>query len=306
MSAPTVVCKINDNRGAMRHGLNVARITAVSAGTDNFSSTALIDISSHFNAAPYPLGLKIHRIMGSVDGSMTGLNIMFKRNTNETIVYPVTPNMPFNYKFKPPIKDTFSELLDNCDSAWTAASNVSQADETTIVIPGSSKSRALTIDDAFTTGIIAYLSGYGAVDMSDYDSISFYIRSSVDLQPGDISIATDESVSIGSPSDELPIPIALKKDQWNYITIDFTSTTGNRDAIISHGLKANRDFGAAIIYIDEIRYKKKSEFFDGIGSGRSTIGANGDIICTSTGIANLDALSLYIAYEYCWHGDNVR
>lgn len=305
MAIPTISSYINDGRGAIRHGLNTARFYAASAATDNFAATTLLDLSSLFLSAPYPLGVKIHKIYGGVDGTMTGLQFLFDKVTDETIYYATSPNENFEQHFKHGLKSTSSELLDACGTSWTAAADVTQADETTIVVD-SGTSQKFTIDAAFTTGIVGYCSDYSAINISDYDGVSFFIYSSIDLNPGDLQFCIDEHSAIASPSETLTVPIAIKAGSWNRIELPFVAASTTRDAIICHGLKATRDFGAGIIYIDSIRYKKLSTTFPSLSSGRKTVGAIDDVVITSTGIANGDKIFIGLDFECVWSQDNIK
>ena len=311
MSAPTPTLVKNSRRGWNRYGLNHLDVYATSAATDNWADQVLIDLSTAFTSKPYPLGIKLHKIYTKVDGTCTAIAFEIDFATDLEVCKPISPtlNIGETYEWKDGLKSPTSEMWDNCATTWTANTNVTAADETTVVVPdtvdATPTSQKLTLAAAFTTGKIAYITG--ATDSGDeWEGVSFYIRSTVALQPNDLAFCTDESTVLASPDETLNIPFAMEADKWYYVKLYFTGATTTRDVISSHGLWANRDFGAAILYIDNIRFIKKSQKFLGGDSGSDLASPYGDLVCTTTGIASGDIIQISADFEFTYKEDGIR
>jgi len=311
MAAPTPVLVKNSRRGWIRHGLNHLDVYATSAATDNWADQVIIDLSTAFTETPYPLGIKLHSIYTKVDGTCTGLSWEIDFATDLPVCSVISPtlNIGETYKWKQGLKSPTSEMWDNCATTWTATTNVTAADETTIVVPDTTDatptSQKLTLAAGFSTGKIAYITG--ATDSGDeWEGVSFYIRSSVALQPSDLAFCTDESTVLASPDETLNIPFAMEADKWYFVKLYFTGATTARDVISSHGLWANRDFGAAVLYIDNIRFIKHSQQFPSLQSGSALGSPYGDLVCTTVGIANTDVIQASLDFEWVWSDDSLR
>ena len=305
MSAPTPVVIYNSGRGVRRYGRNTAQVFATWASTDQFAAVQLLSLTDQFLKPPYPLGFKVTKVLGSISGTMTEMDLAFKFATPITFISPVPKDYFLYPMFDGGISPT-SELLDACTTSWNAGSNVTQADETTIVVD-SGTSQKLSPAAAFTTGILGYATTYSAVNAADWDSVVLYLYSSIALQPGDLSFCIDDTASIASPVETLVIDTAIPANTWIKVRLHF-STTNARTAIISHGLKANRDFGACDIYIDNIRYSKRSQKYPSFdsGSGNANSVGYGNITCTTVGAASADRLYLQLEFEYLFSHDDVR
>ena len=305
MAAPTPSVIYNSGRGVRRYGRNTAQIFATWTDGTQWSAQSLIKLNDGFLKAPYPLGYKVNKVVGSIAGTMTQIDLQFTFKTPITFISPV-PKDYFLYPMFDAGRSPCSELLDACTTSWNAAANVTVADETTIVVD-SGTSQKISPAAAFTTGILSYATTYSAVNAADWDGVSFYIRPSIDLQPGDLSFCIDDTASIASPIETLPINIAMKANNWYFVKLPFLTSTA-RTAIISHGLKANRDFGACDIYIDNIRYKKLDMKFPSYDSGTANVNTNGygGITATTVGAASADRLYIQLEYEYLFSSDSIR
>lgn len=311
MAIPTPVLVKNGRRGYIRHGLNHLDVYAASGATDNWADQPIIDLSTAFPEAPYPLGIKLHKIYTKVDGTCTAIAWEHDFLNDVVVCKPISPtlNIGETYKWKDGLKSPTSEMWDNCATTWTANTDVTAADETTIVVPETSDatptSQKLTLAAGFTTGKIAYITG--ASDSGDeWEGVSFYIRSSIALKPSDLAFCIDESTVLSSPDETLHIEIAMEKDKWYYVKLYFTKAGSTRDVISSHGLWALRDMGACDIYIDNIRFIKRSQVFPGLESGSALSTPYGDLVCTTVGIANGDIIEASIDFEFTWKQDDLR
>lgn len=299
MAAPTITTVHNDGRGIREYGLNISRHTATSAAADNWANDILVDLSSIASGLKIPTALKVNRISG-VCKTAAKLTFEFRHIGTDRLIgiHQGISTTAVHSHFDLHcinLKDTTSELLLGCEVAWDAQVNVTTAQEATIIAEGT-YSASIAPAAAFTTGLLA-TKAITSIDITGYHGLGFYIRSSVALQPNDLSILIDETATCASPEETMPIPIALAANKWYWIQTNFTNATlATRDAIISVGLQANRDFGAATIYIDGIRVQKRKDY------EMSNIG---DLVVTSAGIANLDDFYFVTEWELCYAEDKI-
>lgn len=142
------------------------------------------------------------------------------------------------------------KILDICQEAWTAQANVTATAEAAAK-KANALGAKLVIDAAFTTGLIA-THDFTAKDLSGYKYIGFWIKSDLALAAGVLQLVMDEEAACASPEETLDIP-ALAAGVWRYVKLAVTGAGTTRDAIISVGLKAASDPGAATLFVDDIR-----------------------------------------------------
>ena len=142
------------------------------------------------------------------------------------------------------------QIVDSCDAAWTAKANVTATEEGAIKKEGTASAK-LVIAAGFTTGLVA-THDFSAIDISGYNSISFWIRSNTNINKGVLQLVYDEDATCASPSQSTDIP-ALKADTWIKVSLPLSATAADRNAIISVGINAVSDPSAITIYVDDIR-----------------------------------------------------
>ena len=142
------------------------------------------------------------------------------------------------------------QIVNSCDSAWTAKANVTATEEGTIKKEGTASAK-LVIAAGFTTGLVA-THDFTAIDISGHNSISFWIRSNTNINKGVLQLVYDEDAACASPSQSTDIP-ALKADTWTKVSLTLSATAANRNAVISVGINAVSDPGTITIYVDDIR-----------------------------------------------------
>lgn len=154
-----------------------------------------------------------------------------------------------------PISD--SEEEDDCETTWTdPGANITIADETTIK-KADSKSQKITVETAFTTGLIGYRD-QSLGDKSAYGFVRFWIRSDTDVAANSLQFCIDDSAGCGSPTETLNIP-ALTADTWRLCVLECSDPATNMTSIESMGLKVAVDLSTSanvIIYIDDIQFVK--------------------------------------------------
>lgn len=143
--------------------------------------------------------------------------------------------------------------VDNCDDAVVAWADGSGGDvvpsrNTTTPKDGAAFVR-LTVGAGAGVELLAY-HDITSVDLSAYDSIGFWIRSSVDCASGDLKFQLDNTSACATPLENINIP-ALVANTWTWVNLPFV-TPANLTAVISIGIYQAVDKGACTIDIDQI------------------------------------------------------
>jgi hypothetical protein len=145
--------------------------------------------------------------------------------------------------------------INDADDAWAAFPYVTAKPDSTSYVEGSASAK-LKISDDFTTGAVAYhdiTSGTGTLDLSDCNRVTFWIKSSANLDDGILQLRFSESDYGTGTTENLAIPgIFLDGSSWQKATVSLSGTTINYDAVRSVALYAASDPGAVTIWLDII------------------------------------------------------
>ena len=87
-------------------------------------------------------------------------------------------------------------------------------------------------------------------DISKYDYLECWIKSTVATSAGNLKILLDDSASCASPIETLSVP-ALTADTWTFVRIALSNPETDT-AIISVGLEYDADLGACTLWVDDI------------------------------------------------------
>ena len=87
-------------------------------------------------------------------------------------------------------------------------------------------------------------------DISQYDYIEFWVRSSVATSSGNLKILLDDTASCATPTETLSVP-ALSADTWTFCRVALSNPEDDT-AIISVGLEYDSDLGACTVWLDDI------------------------------------------------------
>lgn len=184
-------------------------------------------------------------------------------------------------------------VVEDCEDAWaevTVTNVTSEADATDKKV--GSNSQKFTIGADFTTGIVGTEALGSATNLSIYNSVWFWIKSSVATQAGDLQLLLDNTAECASPVETLDIP-ALAADTWTLVILSLANRP-NDTAIISVGLKLIRDLGAQVINIDDVRaldIQTREIFVQGLYSG----GSNGRVLLKNPTVLGAgDAFTAYV------------
>ena len=88
-------------------------------------------------------------------------------------------------------------------------------------------------------------------DISKYDYIEMWVKSTVATSAGNLKLLLDDSASCASPLETLSLP-ALTADTWTYCRMALSSPELDT-AIISVGFEYDSDLGACVVWIDDIK-----------------------------------------------------
>ena len=88
-------------------------------------------------------------------------------------------------------------------------------------------------------------------DISKYDYIEMWVKSTVATSSGNLKLLLDNSASCASPLETLSLP-ALTADTWTYCRMALSSPELDT-AIISVGFEYDSDLGACVVWIDDIK-----------------------------------------------------
>jgi hypothetical protein len=171
-------------------------------------------------------------------------------------------------------------VIDNCQDAWNeeVISNVTSTlvVKATEAVTGASANLScckFAITDVFATGkicdeVVALGVGYTRAEF-----VYMWLRSSINLDAGDLSWCTDESALLASSQDTV-INTALTANTWTRVKIDVSAVAvADRDAVLSIGLKANNDKNLTYnLYVDDVMFIRPDPI---IYNGRFVGNANG-------------------------------
>ena len=88
-------------------------------------------------------------------------------------------------------------------------------------------------------------------DISKYDYLEGWIKSTVATSAGNLKILLDDSASCASPIETLSVP-ALSADTWTYFRVALANPETDT-AIISIGLEYDSDLGACQVRLDDLK-----------------------------------------------------
>ena len=158
------------------------------------------------------------------------------------------------------LASALTAVIEDCEDAWVASANVTATTSTTN--KEGTNSCSLAIAAGFTTGKVAYEALAGSTDFSGYQQVSFWIRSSVAISAGVLTLDLC-SDTIGATSvNSIAIPAIPGTARWQVVTVDTGGALGA--AIQSISINAVSDPGTPTILIDNIIACKASSSADSL------------------------------------------
>jgi len=183
-----------------------------------------------------------------------------------------TFNLP-NFKNRVPIglDTSVKTVIDDCEANWTAGANVS-SDLDAVDFKTGSNSVKLTIADAAGAGQILGYKVISVANLYGQTRVGMWLKSSIDLDAGDLQYKLDDTAAIASALETINIP-ALTAGVWTkvYLTLANPATDLN---LISHGIYQVNDKGAFTLNIDDVAYGENYEIGATGGSKTYTQHAN--------------------------------
>tara|TARA_R100001594_G_scaffold16478_4_gene33934 strand:- start:1086 stop:2348 length:1263 start_codon:yes stop_codon:yes gene_type:complete len=135
-----------------------------------------------------------------------------------------------------------SVMDENVDSDFTITADTKMKKQGTA-------SNRIVIADGASAGDIA-TDSITSKDISEYDYIEFWVRSSVATSAGNLKILLDDTANCASPIETLSVP-ALSADTWTFCRVALSNPESDT-AIISVGLEYDSDLGACTVWLDDI------------------------------------------------------
>ena len=145
-----------------------------------------------------------------------------------------------------------SKDIDQATTRWLDAIDAdvttSQDTKDYKLAPGSLK---MVIVAAASAGDVLATKTITSIDISGYDYVEFWIKSSVATAAADLQLLLDNTAGAVSPLETLDVP-ALVANTWTYVRVAL-ATPRLDTAIISVGLKYTVDIGAVTIWLNDIK-----------------------------------------------------
>ena len=143
--------------------------------------------------------------------------------------------------------------LDDADDVWDdPGANLTLSTELVDKKEGTGSVK-IDVDSAFTTGLIGSEDISPTVDLSNYDSIAFWLKSTVTTSAGQLQLVIDDDTGCGSASESIDIPV-LTANVWKDVKLGITAGT-TRTAIACVGLNVATNLDSASstkINIDDV------------------------------------------------------
>lgn len=162
-----------------------------------------------------------------------------------------------------------TQMITDCETAWTASANVTSTASTTTPREGTKVAQHV-IAAAFTTGLASYYAT-GTLDLSGYQQVSFWFKTSVACASGDFSLKLCTDTAGVTAAHTITIQAVAAVNNWVEVTVDTGGAMNS--AIKSVALYQNVDIGAVTVSLDNILACKASSSADAL-TLHSLIGKN--------------------------------
>lgn len=146
-----------------------------------------------------------------------------------------------------------STSIDPCESGWTQQANVTQAFDATQKREGGSSLR-LVLAAALAAGADAASKTITSIDLSKYDRIEFWIRSTVAAIAGDFTLR----LTSGSTTVAFNVPV-LVANTWHFHRVTINPDDARQlTAVTTVVLRQVVDIGPATLWLDDIKAAENS------------------------------------------------
>jgi hypothetical protein len=142
---------------------------------------------------------------------------------------------------------TGATVIEDCEDAWTAGTGDTSVSTTTGKV-GTNCARGTTVSVGATT-LLMY-ENISSKDISSYEAIYCWLRSSVNAAAGDLRLLVDEQEGAAAPEETLLIP-ALTAATWRRCLLPMT-TPSALNAVLSVGLYQHTNLADGTFDIDDV------------------------------------------------------
>lgn len=143
------------------------------------------------------------------------------------------------------------EVVENCEDAWDEWVNANVTSTADADHQVGTYSAKLAVADLAAAGEILATEAIASTDLSGYNKIRLWIKSSVATASGDLQFLLDDTANCASPIESLDIP-SLSAGTWTRVELTL-AVPASCTAIISVGIKMVVDKSIFDIFIDDIQ-----------------------------------------------------
>ena len=134
-------------------------------------------------------------------------------------------------------------VMDSGDDIWDdPGANLTLSIETIDKKEGTASSEIL-VEAAFTTGLIGSEDISPTINLTSYDSIAFWMKSSIITTSGQFQLVIDDSPGCGSPVESIDLPV-LAPNAWKDVTVGIGAST-IRSSIACVGMSVTTDLSTS-------------------------------------------------------------
>lgn len=182
---------------------------------------------------------------------MLARQYVMNNESEKFLVHTTTNTYVYNTTSKLLECVTQGAVVEDCEDVWSVSAEVTCATATSGVRKGTNYI-AITVGAAFTTGVAAY-ENFGAKDLSGYDHLHFYIKSSITTTATDLDVRVSEENAggTGGSYEDVSVP-ALVAGVWKEVSVAFAGAAATRNAVLSVSLVMAADIGAMVVNIDDV------------------------------------------------------
>lgn len=150
--------------------------------------------------------------------------------------------------------------ISDCETAWTGVTNTTVTASTTVFKEGS-KAMSCVVASAFTTGKAAYFAT-GTLDLSAYQQVCFWVRATVALAAGTLSLRLCSDIAGATTVHTLAIPALPATNTWLPVVVDTGSALNS--AIASVALYCDTDPATVTVWVDNVNACKAPSSADAL------------------------------------------
>ncbi len=164
--------------------------------------------------------------------------------------------------------------VENCEVSWTASANVTASTSSAQYKQGT-VSASLVVASGFTTGLVAYRTLAGTLDLSAYEQISLQFRSTLANVAGSLELRLCSDTVGAVAVHTIPLMEAAGiANAWAMVVKDFGAALSS--SVASIAIYAITDPGSATLYIDNVIACKATSAADSLTHvsliGKMTVG----------------------------------